>query len=137
MYKELPYNTLNDFEYIGQVADLPMTLVAKTSLTPDNLKDLIPYVRANKDKLNLANAGVGAASHLCGLLFMSAIQTSLTTVPYSGTGPAMNALLGGQVDLMCDQTINTTQYMCFRQGQSLRRDVENPHSGVALRADAG
>ena len=109
LYKELPYNTLNDFEYIGQVADVPMTLIAKTSLPPDNLKDLITYIKANKDKLNLGNAGVGAASHLCGLLFLSAIQTNVTTIPYSGTGPAMSALLGGQIDMMCDQTTNTTQ----------------------------
>src|SRR5207247_2007791 len=73
-----------------------------------NLKELIAYVKANKEKINLANAGLGAASHLCGMLFMSAIQTELTTVPYNGTGPAMNDLLGGQVDLMCDQTTNTT-----------------------------
>ena len=111
LYKELPYNPLNDFEYIGQVADVPMTLIARTGLPPDNLKDLIAYVKANKDKINLANAGIGAASHLCGMLFMSAIQTSVTTVPYSGTGPAMNALMGNQVDIMCDQTTNTTQHI--------------------------
>jgi tripartite-type tricarboxylate transporter receptor subunit TctC len=111
LYKQLPYDTLNDFEYIGQVADVPMTLIAKTSLPPDNLKELTAYVKANKDKLNLANAGIGAASHLCGMLFMSAIQTSVTTVPYNGTGPAMNALMGGQVDFMCDQTTNTTPYI--------------------------
>jgi tripartite-type tricarboxylate transporter receptor subunit TctC len=111
LYKTLPYDTLNDFEYIGQVADVPMTLIAKTALPPENLKDLIAYAGANKDKLNLANAGTGAASHLCGLLFMSAIKTNLTTVPYNGTGPAMNALTGGHVDLMCDQTTNTTQHI--------------------------
>ncbi len=109
LYRKLPYDTLNDFEYIGQIADVPMTLIAKTALPPDNLKDLITYIKANKDKLNVGNAGLGAASHLCGLLFMSAIQTNLTTIPYSGTGPAMTALMGGQVDLMCDQTTNTTQ----------------------------
>jgi tripartite-type tricarboxylate transporter receptor subunit TctC len=65
-------------------------------------------VKANKDKVTYANAGVGAASHLCGMLFMTAIQTDLTTVPYKGTGPAMTDLMGGQVDFMCDQTTNTT-----------------------------
>jgi len=85
-----------------------MTLVAKKDLPANDLKSLIAYVKANKEKINLANAGLGAASHLCGMLFMSAIQTELTTVPYNGTGPAMNDLLGGQVDLMCDQTTNTT-----------------------------
>jgi tripartite-type tricarboxylate transporter receptor subunit TctC len=108
LYRKLPYDTLNDFEFIGQVADVPMTLIAKTSLPPDNLKDLIAYIKANKEKMNLANAGLGAASHLCGLLFMSAIQANVTTIPYSGTAPAMVALMSNQVDLMCDQTTNTT-----------------------------
>ena len=108
LYRKLAANPLTDFEYIGQVADVPMTLIGKTGLPPDNLKDLIAYIKGNKDKLNLGNAGLGAASHLCGLLFMSAIQTEITTVPYNGTGPAMSALMGGQIDLMCDQTTNTT-----------------------------
>lgn len=109
LYRKLPFNPLTDFEYIGQVADVPMTLIAKTSLPPDNLKDLITYIKQNKEKLNLANAGLGAASHLCGLLFMTAIQANVTTIPYNGTAPAMTALMGGQVDMMCDQTTNTTQ----------------------------
>jgi len=104
----LPYDAINDFEPIGLINEVPMTLVAKKDFPPNNLKELIVYVKANKDKINLANAGLGAASHLCGMLFMSAIQTELTTIPYNGTGPAMNDLLGGQVDLMCDQTTNTT-----------------------------
>jgi tripartite-type tricarboxylate transporter receptor subunit TctC len=108
LYRKLPVNPLTDYEYIGQVADVPMTLIAKTDLPPDSLKDLIPYIKANKAKLNLGNAGLGAASHLCGLLFTSTIQTELTTVPYNGTAPALAALMGGQIDLMCDQTTNTT-----------------------------
>lgn len=108
LYRKLPYDPLKDFEPVGLVIEVPMTLVAKKDFSPKDLKELISYVKANKDKINLANAGLGAASHLCGMLFMSAIQTELTTVPYNGTGPAMNDLLGGQVDLMCDQTTNTT-----------------------------
>jgi tripartite-type tricarboxylate transporter receptor subunit TctC len=108
LYRKLPYNALNDFEPIGLINEVPMTLVAKKDFPAKDLKELIAYVKANKEKINLANAGLGAASHLCGMLFMSAIQTELTTVPYNGTGPAMNDLLGGQVDLMCDQTTNTT-----------------------------
>jgi len=108
LYRNLPYDAIKDFEPIGLVNEVPMRLVAKKDFPPKDLKELISYVKANKDKINLANAGVGAASHLCGMLFMSAIQTELTTVPYNGTGPAMNDLLGGQVDLMCDQTTNTT-----------------------------
>jgi tripartite-type tricarboxylate transporter receptor subunit TctC len=108
LYRKLPFNPLTDFEYIGQVADVPMTLIARTGLPPDNYKDFIAYIKANREKLNLGNAGLGAASHLCGLLFMSRIQADIQTVPYNGTGPAMTALMGNQIDLMCDQTTNTT-----------------------------
>ena len=108
LYRKLPFNPLTDFEPIGLINDTPMTLVAKRDFPPKDLKSLIAYVKANKDKVNLANAGLGAASHLCGMLFMSTIETDLTTIPYNGTAPAMNDLLGGQVDFMCDQTTNTT-----------------------------
>jgi len=108
LYRTLPFKPIEDFEHIGQVVDVPMTFIAKKDLPPNDFKGLIDYMKANKDKVTLANAGVGAASHLCGLLFMSAIQTDVTTVPYKGTAPAMTDLLGGQVDLMCDQTTNTS-----------------------------
>jgi tripartite-type tricarboxylate transporter receptor subunit TctC len=108
LYRKLSYNAIDDFEPIGLVTDVAMTLVARKDFPPNDLKELIAYVKANKDKVTYANAGIGAASHLCGMLFMTAIQTDLTTVPYKGTGPAMNDLLGGQVDFMCDQTTNTT-----------------------------
>jgi tripartite-type tricarboxylate transporter receptor subunit TctC len=108
LYRKLPYRSVEDFEPIGLVTDVPMTLVAKKDFPAKDLKELIAYVKKNKDKVSYANAGLGAASHLCGMLFMSAIDTDLTTVPYKGTGPAMNDLLGGQVDFMCDQTTNTT-----------------------------
>ena len=109
LYRKLAYDTLNAFEYVGLVTEVPMTIVARKDLEPADLKGLIEYVKANKDTVTLANAGIGAASHLCGMLFMSAIQTPLVTVPYKGTGPAMTDLLGGQVDIMCDQTTNTTK----------------------------
>jgi tripartite-type tricarboxylate transporter receptor subunit TctC len=108
LYRKLPFNVITDFEPIGLVNEVPMTLVARKDFPPKDLRELIAYVKANKDKVSYANAGLGAASHLCGMLFMSAIDTDLTTVPYKGTGPAMNDLLGGQVDFMCDQTTNTT-----------------------------
>ena len=108
LYRNLRYNPLTDFEYIGLVNEVPMTIIGKPGLPPNNLKELIAYVKANKDKMSYANAGIGAASHLCGLLFMSAIGTDVLTVPYKGTGPAMNDLVGGQVDFMCDQTTSTT-----------------------------
>jgi tripartite-type tricarboxylate transporter receptor subunit TctC len=108
LYRKLPYDAINDFEPIGLINEVPMTLLGKKDLPPKDLRELITYLKANKEKVTLANAGLGAASHLCGMLFQSAIQTDLTTVPYEGTGPAMNDLLGGQVDILCDQTTNTT-----------------------------
>jgi tripartite-type tricarboxylate transporter receptor subunit TctC len=107
LYRKLPYNPLTDFEYIGQVADVPMTLLAKKDTPADTLPAFVTYVRANKEKINLANAGLGAVSHLCGMLFQQAVGVELTTVPFQGTAPAMTALLGGQVDMLCDQTTQT------------------------------
>jgi len=108
LYRTLSFDPLKDFEYIGEVADVPMTLIARGNFPAADFKEFLAYIKANKDKLSYANAGLGAASHLCGLLFMTAIETDFITVPYKGTGPAMNDLLGGQVDFMCDQTTNTT-----------------------------
>jgi tripartite-type tricarboxylate transporter receptor subunit TctC len=107
LYRNLPYNPMTDFEYIGQVADVPMTLLGRKDFPPDGVKDLVTYVRANKEKINLANAGLGAVSQLCGMLFMQAVGAEFTTIPFSGTAPAMVALLGGQVDILCDQTTQT------------------------------
>jgi tripartite-type tricarboxylate transporter receptor subunit TctC len=107
LYRKLQYDTLNDFDYIGQVADVPMMLIAKKATPAANFAEFLAYAKANKDKVTYANAGVGSASYLCGLLFMSAVQADFTQVPYKGTGPAMNDLVGGQVDFMCDQTTNT------------------------------
>ena len=108
LYRKLPYKPLEDFEPIGLINEVPMTLVARRDFPPKDLKDLIAYVKANKDKVTYANAGIGAASHLCGMLFMTTIQTDLTTVPYKGTADVIKDLLGGQVDFSCDQTTNTT-----------------------------
>ncbi|MCX7892221.1 MAG: tripartite tricarboxylate transporter substrate binding protein BugD [Burkholderiales bacterium] len=108
LYRNLRFKPMEDFVPIGLVADVPMTMIARGNFPPNNFKEFLAYVKANKDKLSYANAGLGSASHLCGLLFMSRIETDFVTVPYKGTAPAMNDLLGGQVDFMCDQTTNTT-----------------------------
>jgi len=108
LYRKLPYDTLGDFEYLGMVNEVPMTLIGKPTLPANNFAELVKWMEANKGKINLANAGLGAASHLCGLLFQSTLKIDMQTVPYKGTGPAMTDLLGGQVDLMCDQTTSTT-----------------------------
>jgi len=108
LYRNMPYKTLDDFEYVGMVNEVPMTLIGKSTLPANNFAELLKWMEANKGKINLANAGLGAASHLCGLLLQSSLKIDMQTVPYKGTAPAMNDLLGGQVDLMCDQTTNTT-----------------------------
>ena len=108
LYRKLRFNPLTDFDYIGLINDVPMTLIANEKVPAKDFREFLAYAKANKDKVAYANAGIGAASHLCGMLFMSAIETQFLTVPYKGTAPAMNDLLGGQVHFMCDQTTNTT-----------------------------
>jgi len=108
LYRNLSYKTLDDFEYVGMINEVPMTVIGKPSLPATNWAELMKWLEANKGKINLANAGLGAASHLCGLLLQQSLKIDMQTVPYKGTAPAMNDLLGGQVDLMCDQTTNTT-----------------------------
>ena len=107
LYNKLNFDPLTDFEYIGQVLDVPMTLLARKDIPANNLQELIAYIKANEQKVSLADAGLGAVSNLCGLMFKSAIGVNITTIPYKGTGPAMNDLLGGQVDILCDQTTQT------------------------------
>ena len=109
LYRKLQFDPLKDLEFIGLINDVPMTLLVRTTLPVNSMTELIAYTKQNKDKMTLANAGIGAASHLCGLLFQQAIETDLTTVPYKGTAPAITDLIGGQVDILCDQTTNTTE----------------------------
>ncbi|MEY2873046.1 MAG: hypothetical protein RLZZ373_417 [Pseudomonadota bacterium] len=108
LYRKMQYDALTDFEYLGMINEVPMTLIGRPSLPANNYAELAKWLDANKGKINLANAGLGSASHLCGLLFQQSIKIDMTTVPYKGTGPAMTDLIGGQVDLMCDQSTNTT-----------------------------
>ncbi len=109
LYRRLAYDPINGFETVGLVTEVPMTLVARRNFPATTLAELVQVARRERERLNYANAGIGAASHLCGLLFQKALDTPFTTVPYRGTGPAMNDLLAGTVDLMCDQTTNTTE----------------------------
>ncbi len=108
LVRNIPFKVESDFEYLGLINDVPMTLISRPSMAANNYKELLGWINQNKGKINLGNAGIGSASHLCGLLFQNALQTDMTTVPYKGTAPAMTDLIGGQIDLMCDQTTNTT-----------------------------
>ena len=111
LYRKLAYNPLTDFEYVSQVVDVPMTLLARKDFPAATPQEMLAYVKAQGNKLTLAHAGLGAVSQLCGMLFQKMVGVDFTTVPYQGTAPAMNALLGGQVDLLCDQTTQTVQHI--------------------------
>ena len=140
LYPDLAYDPLEDFKTVGLVTDVPMTIVARSDFEPETLEDLTTYVEENADTVTLANAGVGAASHLCGLLIEQQLGVDLTEVPYDGTGPAMTDLMGGQVDFMCDQTTNTTSQI--QAGKVKAYAVTTPEPIEALpdlptTADAG
>ncbi|GCL63113.1 hypothetical protein AQPW35_21940 [Rubrivivax pictus] len=111
LYRKLPYNPQTDFEHVSQVIDVPMTLLGRKDLPANNFPELLAYMKAQGDKINLAHAGLGAVSHLCGMVLRQAVGVDMTTVPYQGTGPAFQALLGGQVDILCDQTTQTTPHI--------------------------
>ncbi len=108
LYRKLAFSIPNDFEYLGIVNDVPMTLIGRPNLPANNYKELSGWIAQNKGKINLGNAGLGSASHLCGLMYQNALQQDMTVVPYKGTAPAITDLIGGQIDLLCDQTTNTT-----------------------------
>jgi tripartite-type tricarboxylate transporter receptor subunit TctC len=108
LYRSLPYDPTTDFAPIGLITEVPMTIVARRDFEPETMADLVTYIQENGENITYANAGIGAASQLCGMLLMDALDTKMTEVPYQGTGPAMTDLLGGQIDMMCDQTTNTT-----------------------------
>jgi len=109
LYRNLRYDAVADFEPIGMIAESPMMFVGKKTLPVATFPELIAYVKANREKVTKGHAGIGSASHLCGLLFLGAIDAPVTTVAYRGTGPALNDLTGGQFDFMCDQTLNVLQ----------------------------
>jgi len=130
LYKELPYKPLEDFEMIGLVTEVPMTIIARKDFEPNTLQELTDHVKANGEQVTYANAGIGAASHLCGLLLQNAMGAKVTEVPYQGTGPALTDLVGGQVDFMCDQTTNTTGQI--KAGEVKAYAVTSPERNAAL-----
>jgi tripartite-type tricarboxylate transporter receptor subunit TctC len=108
LYEDLKYNVVNDFDSIGRITDVPMTIVAKAALPPNNIAEFVAWLRANAAKATYGHAGIGSASHLCGLMFLKEVGVKVEGVGYRGTGPAMIDLLAGQFDFMCDQTTGTT-----------------------------
>jgi tripartite-type tricarboxylate transporter receptor subunit TctC len=108
LYPDLSYNPLEDFKTIGLVTEVPMTIVGRKDFEPSTLEDLVAHLKTNGEEVRYAHAGIGAASHLCGLLIQSATGAKVTEVPYDGTEEALTDVVAGQVDLTCDQTTNTT-----------------------------
>lgn len=137
LYRKLPYKPLEDFEYLGLVNEVPMTLLGKPQLPANTYRDFENYIRANAGKLNIAHAGLGSASHLCGLMWQHAVklQDSMTTIPFGGTAPAMTNLIGGQVDVMCDQTTNTTGQIEAGRVKAFAVTTAKPLSGHKLLKD--
>ena len=107
LYRQLPYDTKQAFAPVGLITDAPMTIIARSDFAPNTLGELIPHLKS-REKTTIGNAGVGSAAHLCGMLFMSETNLQLTPVPYRGTAPVMNDLIGKQIDMACDQATNTT-----------------------------
>lgn len=137
LYRKLPYKVLEDFEFLGMINEVPMTIIGKPQLPANNYRDLENYIRTNSGKLNIAHAGLGSASHLCGLMWQAAINAkeAMTTIPFGGTAPAMNALVGGQVDMMCDQTTNTTSQIEAGRVKAYAVTTKKPLSGNKLLKD--
>lgn len=106
LYRKLSYMMPDDFEYLGLINESPSTVITRPSMEAKSFGELRQWIGANPGKVNLAHAGLGSASHLCGLMLQSALKADMTTIAYKGTGPAMTDLLGGQVDIMCDQATN-------------------------------
>lgn len=111
LYRKLPFDPITDLEPIGRVADMPMGLVARKDFPAKDFKEMLAYIKTHKSKINFAHAGTGSSTHLCSMLFMSAIETDLTMVSYKGAGPALTDLMGGQVDLLCESTISTSGHI--------------------------
>ena len=108
LYRKLPYDTRTAFAPVGLITEAPMTIIGRSNLAPDSLSDLVAWLRQHDTTATFGNAGIGSASHLCGILLASQLNVHLTTVPYRGTGPVMNDLVGKQIDISCDQATNTT-----------------------------
>jgi len=134
LVRNIPFKVETDFEYLGMINEVPMTLIGRPDLPAKNYKDLSTWIAQNKGKINLGNAGIGSASHLCGMLFQNAIKTDMTTVPYKGTAPAMIDLIGGQIDLMCDQTTNTTQQIEGKKVQAYAVTTAKPLNIPSLKS---
>jgi len=130
LYPNLAYKPDVDFAPIGLVAGTPVLILARKDFAPKDLKEFVTYVKANADKLNMAHAGVGSVSFTTCLLLNSILAVKPTSIPFNGTGPALTALISGQVDYMCDQIVNVVQQV--QAGQIKGFAVGTPERNPAL-----
>ena len=130
LYPNLAYKPDVDFAPIGLVAGTPVLILARKDFPPKDLKEFVTYVKANADKLNMAHAGVGSVSFTTCLLLNSILAVKPTSIPFNGTGPALTALISGQVDYMCDQIVNVVQQV--QAGQIKGYAVGTPERNPAL-----
>jgi tripartite-type tricarboxylate transporter receptor subunit TctC len=130
LYPNLAYKPDVDFAPIGLVAGTPVLILARKDFPPANLKEFVTYVKANVDKLNMAHAGVGSVSFTTCLLLNSMLGVKPTSIPFNGTGPALTALISGQVDFMCDQIVNVVQQVLA--GQIKAYAIGTPERSPAL-----
>ena len=130
LYRNLAFDPLKAFAPIGLVTSVPMTIVARKDFEPANITDLVSYLKSNGTNVTYANAGIGSASHLCGMLLQETLGVQMVTVPYQGAAPAMTDIVGGQVDLLCDQTTNTTNQI--KAGEVKAYAVTTPERVASL-----
>ena len=137
LYPKLSYDPRTDFEPIMNSASTPMLVVAKKDLPVKDFKEFIAYLKANAPKMNYGSGGIGSTSHLTCLFLESLLGVKPQHVPFRGSGPALNALLGGQVDYVCDQTVAIVPTVQAKEAKGLGRRGAEPHPGHTGRPDFG
>lgn len=111
LYRNLTFDPVQSFDTVGLIAKVPMVLVGRKDLPARDIGELVKYVTTNKEKVTFGDGGIGSGSQFCGLLLMSSLQVKMTTISYRGSGPAMLDLIGGRIDLLCDQTTTTLSHI--------------------------
>ena len=129
LYRKLNYKVPDDFETLGLINEAPSVLIGNRGLSANNFDELRKWMVTKGSDVSLANAGLGSASHLCGLMLQSALKVKVTPVPYKGTAPAMNDLLGGQVELMCEQATNAVPQI---EGQKVKTFAQTGQHRLSL-----
>lgn|GEM_PF-6759196 len=129
--KKTPYNPLTDFEHVIQFADSARVLIARKDFPASSLKEFVAYAKANTATLQYGSSGTGAGAHICALLLDQAMGVKITHVPYRGSAPAMQDILGGRIDYMCEQISTAVQQIQGRDREGDRHDGAEPLRRIA------